>query len=216
MWLASMAFALEFCWRLGNLTPNPNLNLAHHSEVTGMCMQDAGHLKIFKIWHNKPLTALMRNCQMWFVFSFQLVQHFVGGPDVPTCLFFPRLPHLQWPNMPNKDDTQQVPRHVHERDARTRICCYVTHAHPRFLHAYKSAGSTNRSKDNTVRKLLTRGVRHVSRTRGVKKKKSSDFGRRFKSLPEQGAAERRTFCRAFFFLSDALILRRRQLITAGV
>lgn len=36
-------------------------------------------------------------------FTFQLVKHFVGGPDVLTCLriWSLRLPCLLWPNMPN-------------------------------------------------------------------------------------------------------------------
>lgn len=71
------------------------------------------------------------------------------------------------------------------RAGRLGLHLLLTHTHPHLLHADSSAGSNNRSKDDTVMKLLTRGVRYVSRMHGVKKKKGLDFGRRVQSLPEQ-------------------------------
>lgn len=74
----------------------------------------------------------------------------------------------------------------------------LTHTRPQFLHAYDSACSTNRSKDDTVMKLLTRGLWYVSRLYGVKY--SGDFRRRFKSPPERRYRAEDIFAEPFYLM----------------
>lgn len=146
----------------------------------------------------------------------------------PGFLFL-RPPRLLWPNIPNTDVQVRlvvsVSKMTHSRFHNTRthartarlgphlLLRLLADIRPQFLHAYSSACSTNQSRDDAVMKLLTRGQWYVSRPYGVIHS-SGDLGRRFKSPPERRYRAEDIFCRAF--LSDALISRRRQLITAGI
>lgn len=128
-------------------------------------------------------TVLVQNPSvgiMWLVsplcsFTFQLVKHFVGGPDVLTCLriWSLRLPCVLWPNMPNtavhmrlvasgnKMTESRLPPHLtpslpphlplllHMKQGCLGLHllrCPLARTHPQFRHVYRSACSTNHCK----------------------------------------------------------------------